>query len=93
MFKIILKFLIFTTIVLPVLFTAVADVNNSKFNGCDYFQNIIIGKMYYIYSPGFDQGNQPYKGNTNCRWSAETSIGYTLALNCTTVVIPSVSIF
>lgn len=82
--------MIFTTIVYFILFT-VLFANSKITNECDYFQNIIIGKVYYIYSPGFEHGSQPYKKNTNCRWSAETSIGYILALNCTTVVIPSVS--
>lgn len=85
--------MIFYAIILLSLLPVFFVDGSTNFDGCDYFQNIVIGKIYYIYSPGFEQGNQPYKKNTNCRWSAETSIGYTLALNCTTVVIPSVSSF
>lgn len=52
------------------------------FNGCDYFQNVEVGKSYYISSP---EPNRKV-----CRWTAQAPERHNLVLECDVVYIPLV---
>ncbi|XP_046387198.1 venom serine protease-like [Ischnura elegans] len=49
---------------------------------CDYTQHVALGATYYIYSPGYDQG-QTYPPNVACRWRATSPPSTRLRLHCT----------
>lgn len=57
----------------------------AQFNGCDYFQNVVPGQTYDIFSPGY--GNS-YVAGTNCRWRAQGPVNSKLTLNCIDMSLP-----
>lgn len=52
------------------------------FHGCDYFQNVEVGKSYEISSPEYNR--------EVCRWTAQAPEGHILVLECDVVYIPLV---
>ena len=69
----------------------VLSVTGQSYAGCDFSQNIAVGRIYPIYSPGYDQ-NRRYPGGTNCRWTATTDPNYQLVVDCREMSLPSVSV-
>ncbi|XP_055705662.1 venom serine protease 34-like [Phlebotomus papatasi] len=53
--------------------------------GCDYRQNLVAGRVYDIFSPGFPNR---YRGEQNCRWTAIAPAGMTVFIECTTMELP-----
>lgn len=58
--------------------------------GCDYRQNLVAGRFYDIFSPGFPNR---YRGAQNCRWTAVAPAGMTVLIECTTMELPRVCNF
>lgn len=58
------------------------------FNGCDYLQNVEVGKSYDIFSPNLN-GIFNREG-MDCRWNAVAPAGYILVLDCDEVYMPLV---
>ncbi|XP_058461897.1 venom serine protease 34-like isoform X2 [Malaya genurostris] len=56
-----------------------------QYTGCDYYQQVVTGESYAIYSPNYDQ---LYQANTHCRWTLSTTPGSRIALSCPDVYIP-----
>lgn len=61
-------------------------VDNS-FVGCDYYENILLGHVYDVFSPNFPEKYEP---NTMCRWSGCSKYGTQIVINCTFMAIPTV---
>lgn len=64
---------------------------NGQYGNCDYYQNVAVGKIYQVFSPGYER-NANYTGGTNCRWAAQTSAGYQIVLNCKEMALPYVCV-
>lgn len=79
---------------------------SAQFTGCDYFQNVLPGQTYDVFSPGY--GNN-YQSGINCRmfvsynfklikevilifigWRAQGPVNSKLVLNCIDVIFPEV---
>ncbi|KAJ6647070.1 Venom serine protease 34 [Pseudolycoriella hygida] len=69
-------------IVLIVFFTSSAQ---SQFTGCDYFQSVVPGQTYDVFSPNY---GGYYPGGTNCRWRAVGPTNSKLIVNCIDVTLP-----
>ncbi|KAJ6647071.1 Venom serine protease 34 [Pseudolycoriella hygida] len=52
------------------------------FHGCDYFQNVEVGKSYDIFSPEYSQNGESNREVMECRWDAMAPAGYILILEC-----------
>lgn len=59
------------------------------FNGCDYYENIELNRVYDVFSP-FYPGKYP--PGTNCRWSGCAPYGTNIVIKCTDMAIPTVMI-
>lgn len=60
------------------------------FHGCDYFQNVEVGKSYDIFSPEYNQNGVFNREGMDCRWSAVATEGHILVLECDDVYMPLV---
>lgn len=69
----------------------ILSTTGQSYAGCDFSQYIAVGRVYPIYSPGYDQ-NQRYPPGTNCRWMAYTDPNYQLIVDCREMSLPSVSL-
>lgn len=59
----------------------------NTFNGCDYYENIELNRVYDVFSP-FYPGKYP--PGTNCRWSGCAPYGTNIVIKCTDMAIPTV---
>ncbi|CAK1543364.1 unnamed protein product [Leptosia nina] len=46
---------------------------------CDFSQNVIAGRTYYVYSPGYPNN---YRPGVQCRWIANCPAGYNCRIDC-----------
>lgn len=61
------------------------------FHGCDYFQNIEVGKSYDIFSAAYANLDGMFSREVSqCRWEALAPVGYILVLECDEVYMPLV---
>ncbi|CAH0717938.1 unnamed protein product, partial [Brenthis ino] len=56
--------------------------------GCDFVQNVFVGRTYYIYSPNYPNS---YNRGITCRWIATCPVGYNCRLNCIDINLPQTS--
>lgn len=56
-------------------------------SNCDYYQELEMGKQYYIYNPEYPQF---YKAGTSCRWVARSEQNTKVVLSCEDIDIPQV---
>uniref|UniRef100_A0A6B2EI46 Putative trypsin n=1 Tax=Phlebotomus kandelakii TaxID=1109342 RepID=A0A6B2EI46_9DIPT len=54
--------------------------------GCDFRQNIVAGRSYDIFSPGFPNR---YTGAQNCRWTAIAPAGMIVHIECNVMELPT----
>ncbi|CAH0717937.1 unnamed protein product, partial [Brenthis ino] len=52
---------------------------------CNYEQNVIAGRDYYIYSPNYPNN---YNAGAQCRWIGNCPIGYNCRLDCGEINLP-----
>nr|WIM01375.1 serine protease 2 [Limnephilus flavicornis] len=53
---------------------------------CDYFQNVLAGTTYYVYSPNYPNS---YNRPSSCRWQASCPANTFCRLQCSEISIPS----
>ncbi|GAB0090087.1 venom serine protease [Sergentomyia squamirostris] len=70
-----------TVVVLGILF--VVRVNAQV--GCDFRENMVAGRSYDIFSPGYPNR---YRGLQNCRWTAVAPVGMIVQIDCRIVDLP-----
>lgn len=73
------------------VFDGIILMVNGQYGSCDYYQNIAVGSIYPLFSPGYER-NSNYTGGTNCRWTAQTDARYQIVLNCQEMALPNVCI-
>lgn len=62
------------------------------FHGCDYFQNVEVGKSYDIFSPEHNR-NIVNREGMDCRWAAVAPAGYILVLECNDIPLVRLKFF
>lgn len=60
------------------------------FHGCDYLQNVEVGKSYDIFSPEYNPNGVLNRVGMDCRWEAVAPAGHILVLECDDVYMPLV---
>lgn len=60
------------------------------FHGCDYFQNVEVGKSYDIFSPEYNRNGVFNREGMDCRWDAVAPAGHILLLECDDFYMPLV---
>lgn len=62
--------------------------HSRDYSKCDYYEDLTLGKSYYIFSPYYEK-NQNYLPGTNCRWRASSPNGTIIGIACHDFNVPS----